>query len=274
MRAMTTPATEDIEYRVVQGQRLLGRLYRPAGGHAEALVVEVHGGAWMQNDRTTNAPIHQHLASQGIAVFALDFRLAPAHVYPAAVNDVNYGIRWAKANLARLGLQPRRVGGLGTSSGGQQIVLSALRPHDERYCSADAALAQHDAKLDFVVGCWPILDPLARYRMAQARGLQNLLNAHHAFWPNEQAMAEGNPQLVLERGEATSLPRMLLLQGTADENVEHERADRFAERYRRAGGEIQLHMFPGQPHTFIVKDPQSAASVDALAKIVSFVRAL
>jgi acetyl esterase len=110
--------------------------------------------------------------------------------------------------------------------------------------------------------------------MAQARGVQNLINAHHAFWPDEQAMAEGNPQLVLERGEATSLPRMLVLQGTADENVEHERADRFAERYRRAGGEIELHKFPGQPHTFIVKDPQAAASVEGLARIVNFIRAL
>ena len=262
--------TEDLTYRTVDGQPLLARLYRSQ--RADVLVVEVHGGAWSQNDRTTNAAIHQYLAASGVAVLALDFRLAPAHRYPAAIEDVNYGIRWAKANAARLGLRPKLIGGLGTSSGGQQVVLSALRPDDRRYAVSDAALAGHDARLDFVVACWPILDPLARYRMAQAKGLKNLVNAHHAFWPDEAAMTEGNPQLIVERGAATSKPPMLVLQGTADENVEHERADRFVEAYRKAGGEIELAKFEGQPHTFIVKDPAAPASKQALEKIGAFVR--
>lgn len=78
--------------------------------------------------------------------------------------------------------------------------------------------------------------------------------------------------LVVERVEATHLPPMLVLQGTADENVEHERADAFVELYRRAGGEIEIHKFPGQPHTFIAKDPASAASREALEKIGNFVQ--
>ncbi|HUQ76217.1 MAG TPA: alpha/beta hydrolase [Burkholderiales bacterium] len=247
---------------------MLGRLYRPAG-EVHALVVEVHGGAWVMNDRTANAVIHEYLASRGIAVFALDFRLAPKHRYPASIEDVNFGIRWMKANAARLGLRPRLFGGLGTSSGGQQLLLNALVP--ERHAVADPALAGFDAKLDFVVACWPILDPLARYRMARAKGLKNLVDAHHAFWPNEAAMAQGNPYLLLDRGEATYKPRMLVLQGTADENVEHERADAFAERYRASGGEIELVKFLGEPHTFIIKNPTSENSTAALAKIASYI---
>lgn len=262
--------TEDLTYRTVEGQSLLGRLYRPQGA-AEALVVEVHGGAWSANDRSTNATIHQHLAASGIAVFALDFRLAPAHRYPAAIEDVVYAIRWIKANAGALGLRPRLVGGLGTSSGGQQVVLAALRPEDKRYAVEDARLAGHDARLDFVVACWPILDPLARYRMAQAKGLKNLVEAHHAFWPDEAAMAEGNPQLVVERGEAQALPPILVLQGTEDQNVEHQRADGFAERYRAAGGPIELAKFEGEPHNFVGKDAASPASRKALAKMVSFI---
>lgn len=263
---------EDLEYRVIEGQRLLGRLYRPAGGRAEALVVEAHGGAWTMNDRKTNVVIHQHLAASGIAVFALDFRLAPTHRYPAAINDVNYAIRWIKANADRLGLEPRLIGGLGTSSGAQQITLSALRPDYAPYMTPESGL-KLDAHLDFVIACWPILDPLARYRMATAKGLKNLVDAHHAFWPDEKAMAQGNPQLVVERGEATSKPPMLVLQGTGDENVEHQRADRFVEHYRRAGGEIELHKFEGQPHNFVAKDPAAPASVAALAKMFNFVQA-
>lgn len=249
---------EDIPYRMIGGEQLLARLYKPAGAAVDTLVVEVHGGAWTMNDRTSNAPIHQHVAESGIAVLALDFRLAPKHRYPAAVEDVHYGIGWAKTNL-----RPKKIGGLGTSSGGQQIVLSALQP--ERF-------GKGDARLDFVVACWPILDPLARYQMAKAKNLKNLVDAHHAFWPDEAAMKEGNPQLVVERGEATALPPMLVLQGTADENVEHFRAERFAEAYRARGGEIELVKFDGQPHTFIIKDPASSASRDALERIVAFIR--
>src|SRR5690606_17614808 len=131
--------------------------------------------------------------------------------------------RWLKAHARKLDLNAKRFGGVGTSSGGHQLVLSALLP--QKFSVDDPALAEVDASLDFVVACWPILDPLARYRMAQSKGLKHLVEAHHAFWPDEAAMTQGNPQLVVERGEAAAKPRMLVLQGTADENVEHERAD-------------------------------------------------
>ena len=211
-------------------------------------MVEVHGGAWVMNDRLANAAIHQHLADQGIAVFALDFRMAPKHRYPAAVEDVAYALGWAKREF-----KPQKYGALATSSGAQ-VLLSALLPSSER--------------LDFVVACWPILDPLARYRMAKAKNLKNLVDAHQAYFADEAAMSEGNPYLIVERGEATAKPPMLIIQGTADENVEHHRADLFAERY----GNARVVKFDGQPHTFIPKDPASAASRLALDTITAFIR--
>ena len=59
-----------------------------------------------------------------------------------------------------------------------------------------------DASVKFCAMCWPVADPLARYEMVVANGNERLQNAHHAFWPDEAAMSEGNPQLILERGEA------------------------------------------------------------------------
>jgi acetyl esterase len=271
---MTNVVVEDIQYRDVDGVALLGRLVRPeAGADVEVLLIDVHGGAWTQNDRLHNATMHQYLAGLGIAVFALDFRMAPTHRYPVALQDINFGIRWAKANLARLGISPRLIGGLGTSSGGHLVALNALLPDDADFFSDDARLAGHDAGLDFVITCWPILDPLARYRMAQTKGIANLIDAHHAFWPDEAAMGKGNPQLVLERGEASSFPPMLVLQGTADENVEHERVDAFVAAYGKAGGVIEFKKFPGQPHAFIIKNPESGAASEALARIKNYIEA-
>jgi acetyl esterase len=236
----------DITYREVGGEPLLGRLYRPQG--ADTLVVEVHGGAWVMNDRLANVAIHEHLAAQGIAVFALDFRMAPKHRYPAAVEDVAFALRWARNEF-----KFPRIGGLATSSGAQ-VLLSAVLPGSE--------------PLDFIVACWPILDPLARYRMARAKGMKNLADAHHAYFANEAAMAKGNPYLIVERGEAKTRPPMLIIQGTADENVEHHRADLFAGLY----GNARVVKFEGQPHTFIAKDPGSSASQSALDTIARYIR--
>jgi acetyl esterase/lipase len=263
---------EDLQYRVIDGEPLLARLYRPSAGPAEAVLVDVHGGAWTMNDRLLNAPLHEHFARNGIAVFALDFRMPPKHRYPAAVHDVNFATRWLKANQARLGLEPRTIGGFGTSSGGHLAMLSALLPDDPRFLTPDPSLAGFDAQLDFVIACWPVLDPFARYRMAKERNIKLLVDAHQAFWPDEQSMIDGNPLRVVERGEATRRPAMLLLQGTADDNVEHEHTDVFAARYRRAGGDIDLHKYEGAQHSFIRREPAAAASVDALARIVRFVQ--
>jgi acetyl esterase/lipase len=263
---------EDIPYRQIADETLLGRLYRPAEP-AQALVLEVHGGAWVQNDRLTNTLIHEHLAEQGIAVFAIDFRMAPKHRYPAAVQDINYAIRWLKANSARLGLSPSKIGALGTSSGGHLVALAAIRPEDARFTEADAALAGHSARLDFFMACWPILDPLARYHMARTRNLQNLVNNHHAFWPDEAAMAEGNPYLNVQAGQVSAMPPALILQGTADENVEWGRTSAFVDLYRSRGGKAEYHTYAGEPHAFVVRNAGTAPANDALGRMSAFVRA-
>jgi acetyl esterase/lipase len=264
---------EELEYGRVGGAPLLARLYRPRGITGFASIVEVHGGAWTGNDRLANAAIDQVIAAAGTAVLALDFRLAPASPYPASVADINLGIRWLKANIAKWGGDAGRVGGLGTSSGGHQLWLNVLRPRDPRYSAAKLAGAEDvDARLDFVVVCWPISDPVARYRMARETGNERLVKNHDAFFLTEAAMAEANPQTILENGEARDLPPALLIQGTADANVTPDMADRFVAAYTKAGGRITLRKFEGQPHTFIPQNPTSPASVEALGLITDFIR--
>jgi acetyl esterase len=264
---------EDLEYGMAGDTPLVARLYRPRGVIGFPSIVDVHGGAWTTNDRLQNAAMDQVIAAAGTAVLALDFRLAPASPYPASVMDVNLGIRWLKANIARWGGDISRIGGLGTSSGGHQLWLNVLRPRDVRYAAQKLAGAEHvDASLGFVVVCWPISDPVARYRMAREMGNERLVRNHDAFFLTEVAMAEANPQAILESGEARNLPPALLIQGTADANVTPDMADRFAAAYTRAGGRIKLRKFDGQPHTFISQNPTSPASVEALGLITQFIR--
>jgi acetyl esterase len=264
---------EDIEFGRVGDVPLIARLYRPRDASGFPAIVEVHGGAWTGGDRMNNVAIHTAVAAAGTAVLALEFRLAPAAPYPAPVADVNLGIRWLKANIARWGGDPNRVGGLGTSSGGHLLLLNVLQPRDPRYAAVRLShSAEIDASLAYVVVCWPISDPVARYRMARETGNERLVKNHHAFFGDEATMAEANPQRIVEDGLARQLPPVLLLQGTADANVTSDMADRFAAAYAKAGGTITLRKFEGEPHTFISVNPASPASIEALRLITDFIR--
>jgi acetyl esterase/lipase len=262
---------EDIEYQRPGGKPILARLYRPVGASGGPAIVEVHGGAWTSGDRLNNAVIAQSLASVGAVVLSLDFRMPPEAAYPASIADINLGIRWMKAHARDYGVDPARVGGLGSSSGGQQLLLNALKPREPRFAALPLA-GGFDARLAFAILCWPVADPVARYRMAQEKKIDRFLQAHHAFFGTEAAMDEASPQRILERGETVEMPPLLILQGTADDNLTPDMADRFAAAYRTAGGHVELQKFEGEPHMFVTKDPTTEASRRALALMQAFVR--
>jgi acetyl esterase len=163
--------SEDLEYHRPAGIPLVARFYRPEGRGPFPAVLEVHGGAWTSGDRFNNVAIAEHLASHGIVVLSIDFRMPPTARYPETVADVNYGIRFLKANAEKFGTRSELVGGLGTSSGGHLLLLNALRPRDPRYASHP--LSGVDASLGFAVVCWPVADPW----LATARCTSAAMNA-------------------------------------------------------------------------------------------------
>src|ERR1700761_6334306 len=181
--------SEDIAFGHAGDVPLIGRLYRPRGITGFPGIVEVHGGAWTGGDRLNNVVMHNAIAAAGTAVLAIEFRPAPAAPYPAGIADVNLGIRWLKANIARLGGDPAKIGGLGTSSGGHQLLLNVLQPNDPRYAELTLPGSPDvDASLAYVVECWPISDPVARYKMAREIGNERLVKNHHAFFGDEATM--------------------------------------------------------------------------------------
>jgi acetyl esterase len=263
---------DDIEYQNPDGTPLLARLYQPIGPGPFPAVLEVHGGAWTGGDRFNNVAIAEALAADGVVVRSIDFRMPPQAQYPAAVADVNFGIRWLKANAEKFGSRSDLVGGLGTSSGGHLLLLSALRPYDPRYTTLALADSSVDATLRFAIACWPVADPLERYRTMQANGNARLVAAHDAFFPSVAEMEDANPTLILTRNEDVAKPPILIMQGTADNNLTLHMADHFTDAYAKAGGSIQKEIFPGQPHAFIPNAPTAPDSLRALDLIKRFVR--
>jgi acetyl esterase len=273
---------EDVEYLRHGDRPLLARLFKPRGAGPFPIIVDLHGGAWCNGDRQNDKLINDALAKSGVVVAALDFRMPPEAPYPASVADINYGIRWVKSRAAELGSRPDLVGALGVSSGGHQAMLNAMRPHDPRYeaIPLPSGTPAVDATLRCVVLCWPVIDPLARYhyvKKLKAGGkpypdvVDRVLPCHDRYWPSEEAMAEGNPVLALERGERGPLPPALYVQGTLDQAHPRPDLDRFVAQYRAAGGEVDLELFDGEAEGFINRNPTSPGARRALDVIVDFV---
>ncbi len=286
---MTTnaPKTYDIDVRDVEyirhgDQPLLARLFQPRGPGPFPLIVDLHGGAWNLGDRLMDVAINEPLAKSGAVVAALDFRMPPVASYPASLADINYAIRWLKTQAKALGSRPDWVGVLGSSSGAHQAMLLGMRPHDPRYAALPlpAGAPAVDASLRCVVLCWPVIDPLARYRYAKELKeggkprpdlLDQVIPLHDKYWQTEAAMAEGNPVLALERGERVALPPVLYIQGTSDKAHPRVDLDRFVAQYRKADGQVNLEMFEGEDGGFINRNPSSPAAAQAMEKIIDFV---
>ena len=101
---------EDIEYRKIGNQTLKARMYRPNGPGPFPAIVEVHGGAWISNDRMTNTPIHENLSTNGVFVMAIDFRMPPNFLYPDSVRDINFAIRWLRKNEKKYNIIGSSIG--------------------------------------------------------------------------------------------------------------------------------------------------------------------
>ena len=181
----------------------------------------------------------------------MDFRLAPQHPYPAQVADVNYAIRWTKANAGRFSIDPASVGALGCSSGGHTVALNGMRPRDARYASLPLPGGEDvDASLRFMLCCWPVLDPHARYTWAREIGDERFIGPTEDYFGDHANLHEGNPQEALERGEPVELPPAIIIQGTNDSNIPLFIPHRFETAYRAAGGHVELELFEDMPHRF------------------------
>ncbi|MDB5808175.1 MAG: hypothetical protein JWN94_297 [Betaproteobacteria bacterium] len=273
----------DVEYLRHGDKPLLARIYKPKGTGPFPIIVDLHGGAWCKKDRTSDAGTDEPLAKSGVIVVSLDFRMPPEARYPASLVDINYAVRWCKLHAAEWNGRADRVGILGVSSGGHQAMLTAMRPNDPRYAALPLPGKQaFDAKIHCAVMCWPVIDPLGRYRYAknaQSSSAAKLKDAadgwvsgHDKYWGGGEAeMLEGNPTQALVRGEKVELPPVVYIQGTADIAHPKPNRDEFIASYRKAGGRVELHTFDGVGEAFITTDPNSEAARGAIEKIIEFV---
>jgi acetyl esterase/lipase len=105
------------------GQRL--DLYLPAPHEAPTgAVVFVHGGGWSSGNRTWYRAQGRRAAARGWVAASIDYRLAPAHPFPAALDDVRAAVAWVRAHAPELGVDRNRIALVGGSAGGNLVLLA------------------------------------------------------------------------------------------------------------------------------------------------------
>lgn len=107
------------------------RLYRPRCAEPPPLLVYLHGGGWVVGDLDIQDGLCRALANRtGCGLLSVDYRLAPEHPFPAAVEDTWAALEWAAANGGGLDVDPHRLGIAGDSAGGNLAAVAALRARD------------------------------------------------------------------------------------------------------------------------------------------------
>jgi acetyl esterase/lipase len=245
----------DVEFRRTPTRTLMARIYQPQGAGPFPTLLDLHGGAWHDKDRFANVPMDQAAARSGVLVVAIDMRNSPEAAYPGSVQDANYGVRWLKMKAREWKGDPENLGVLGSSSGGHVAELLAMRPRDPRYTALPLPEAPVlDATVAYVATRSPISNCHARYEHMVKTNRPEMERKSKMYFNPWESIFEGNPALILERGEKVTLPPLLIMQGELDSNVPWQIQEKFAQAYRAAGGECELEIFKGCEHMWI-QDP-------------------
>ena len=273
---------EDVEYLRHGDKPFLARLFKPQGSGPFPIMVELHGGAWVNGNREDGDAANEALASNGVIVAALDFRVPPEASYPASLADIHYGIRWCKTHAADWNGISDKVGAMGTSSGAHQAMLLGMRPHDSRYAalSFTNGATESDGTLGCVIMVSPVIDPLGRYHYAkrlrddvtppESVG-ERTVAMHDLYWVTEEAMGEAAPARMLARGERTELPPTLCLARNYEAAHPRPDLDEFIMQYRKAGGQMDVTIFDGEDGG-VVKDLSTDVAQQALDQMTAFIR--
>jgi acetyl esterase/lipase len=165
-------ATElDIAFAEHDGAMLLGDLYLPRGLAKAPVLVCVHGGGWQVGDRKFYTHWGNYLATNGYAVFAIEYRLMKPGVktWPGAVHDVRAAVQFVRAEAAEFGLDPDRIGLIGDSAGAHLSALVALAGNEPLF--SGQYLGDRHSKtstaVKAVVGFYGVYDMLAQWEHDQ-----------------------------------------------------------------------------------------------------------
>ncbi|MCV7265188.1 alpha/beta hydrolase [Mycolicibacterium poriferae] len=225
------------------------RVHQPsvASTPGGAALLWIHGGGYVLGSAAMDDGLCRRLAEElGILVAAVDYRLAPAHPYPAALIDCYETLTWLAAHPE---VDAKRVAVAGASAGGGLAAALALMARDRGEVDIAAQIL-----------LYPMLDDRTAMRRDADRGLRRLWNnASNALgWSAYLVGADPHIAVPARRGDLRGIAPAWIGVGTLD--VLCDESYSYAERLREADVECRLEVVPGAFHGFDAVAPESAIS--------------
>jgi acetyl esterase len=250
----------DVPYRGGGDRAHLLDVYRPVeAARTQGLlpaVLYVHGGSFRILSKESHFMMATTFARAGYVVFNINYRLAPRHPFPAAVEDVAAAYRWVVENAARWGADPRRLVVAGESAGANLALGAAIMttyPREEPYARALFGLDVVPRALVPFCGILQVSDP--RHRRAFGAFIQDRIDAVAEYYLGEDKTATtperalADPLLILEGGAPERpFPATFASVGTRDPMM-HDTL-RLERALARHGVRVEARTYHGEPHAF------------------------
>lgn len=228
----------------------------PSAAEPTAVVVWIHGGAWMEGDRRHPPPtvsadlLFGSLLRAGLAVATIDYRHAREAPFPAQLHDVKAAIRYLRHYAGTLGIDGTRIGLWGESAGGHLAALAGLTDAAHPSLEGTEGIAQVDTTVGAVVDWYGITDVGAL--------LPDAPGPHDPFVTFLGGDPADRPHLAATASPVSyaqsPAPPFLLVHGTHDTLVPFEHSERLAGLLRAAGNHAELVAVPGAEHIFLNAD--------------------
>ncbi|MBI3438424.1 MAG: alpha/beta hydrolase [Proteobacteria bacterium] len=235
-------------------------IYTPRNAkHALPCIYHIHGGGYVGGCAAQLEPLHRPAAYElNCIIISVDYRLAPEHRFPAAIEDCYAGLAWTFANAEALGIDRTRIGVMGESAGGGLAAALALMARD-----------RGQYKLAFQHLIYPMLDDRTCVTATPNPVAGEFIWTPHnnCFgWSSLLGQAPGGPQVSLyaapaRASELSNLPPTFIACPTLDLFIDEDVA--YAQRLMRAGVPVELHVYPGGFHGFDIFGGEAPISVRA-----------
>jgi acetyl esterase/lipase len=226
---------QDVPYATVGGHPLLLDVYQP-GDNASGLhsaVILIHGGSWMNFDKSNMRSMGMFLARCDFVAFSVDYRLyhGTENLWPAQLDDVQRAVRWIRANAEKYHVDPERIGAFGHSAGAQ---LAALLGMEATRDNSDLALAKYSSTVQAVVDVSGPVDFTSHRDSEGEAFLSKFLGGDYVHHPEK--WKDASPVFHVSKDTAP----FLILQGTQDEEVPMAQAQELNDKLTEAGVPVKF----------------------------------
>ena len=243
------PATQSIaksEDRVLEAGRVSARIYTPNGTGPFPVLLYLHGGGWVIGDLDSYDAICRELCGAvGCIVVSVDYRLAPEHRFPAAVDDAHFALGWAIDHCAEFGGDPGRIAIGGDSAGGNLAATTAL---DARQSFPGKLCAQ--------LLIYPVTSHVSTPSQSMIDNAEGyLLTRRDMVWFTDHYLGAGNdgrdPRFNLSQvDDLSGLPPTLVI--TAEFDPLRDEGDAYAAALKEAGVAVDHSRYKGAIHGFFM----------------------